>query len=252
MTPQIPGYVVSFEGTMRPIVVAIALFLIWSGAERMDAPVRTRYFVASALTGLLIAWLMIAQQLGSANVYFGQSPKAVPTVVFGFLVPLLIGLFGLRMSRSVIALASAIPLPFIAAAQVYRVAGVIFIVLWANGRMPWEFALPAGIGDVATGCYGLVVAALLAQNAPNAHKTAFRWTLFGIGDLVVAITMGALTAPGLPHLLALDAPNVLITSYPLVMVPTFAVPLALILHALFLWRLRREEAPAAAQKLALA
>jgi hypothetical protein len=42
--------------------------------------------------------------------------------------------------------------------------------------------------------------------------------------------------------LALDAPNLLISSYPLVMVPTFAVPLALMLHGLVLWRLRRESA----------
>jgi hypothetical protein len=54
--------------------------------------------------------------------------------------------------------------------------------------------------------------------------------------------MGALTSPGLPHLLAFDAPNLLVTSWPLVMVPTFAVPLALMLHGLVLWRLGRETA----------
>jgi hypothetical protein len=42
--------------------------------------------------------------------------------------------------------------------------------------------------------------------------------------------------------LAFDAPNLLISSYPLVMVPTFAVPLALMLHGLVLLRLRRESA----------
>jgi hypothetical protein len=51
--------------------------------------------------------------------------------------------------------------------------------------------------------------------------------------------MGAMTSPGRAHLLALDAPNLLVTAYPLVMVPTFAVPLALMLHGLVLWRLRR-------------
>jgi hypothetical protein len=30
----------------------------------------------------------------------------------------------------------------------YRVAGGIFLVLWAGGRLSWKFALPAGIGDV--------------------------------------------------------------------------------------------------------
>jgi hypothetical protein len=32
------------------------------------------------------------------------------------------------------------------------------------------------------------------------------------------------------------------TAYPLVMVPTFAVPLALMLHGLVLWRLQHESA----------
>jgi hypothetical protein len=129
------------------------------------------------------------------------------------------------------------------AAQIYRVAGGIFLVLWADGRLPWQFALPAGVGDVATGCLAVLLAVLLAQNAAGARRAAYAWCLFGIADLAVAVTMGALTSPGLPHLLALDAPNLLITSYPLVMVPTFAVPLALMLHGLVLWRMWRETAP---------
>lgn len=122
------------------------------------------------------------------------------------------------------------------------VGGGIFLVLWADGRLPWQFALPAGIGDVATGCFAIVVAALLAQKAPGAHTAAYAWCLFGIADLVVAVTMGAMTSPGRAHLFAFDAPNLLISSYPLVMVPTFAVPLALMLHGLVLWRLGRKTA----------
>ena len=80
------------------------------------------------------------------------------------------------------------------------------------------------------------------QNAFGARRATYAWCLFGIADLVVAITMGAMTSPGRPHLLAFEAPNLLVTAYPLVMVPTFAVPLALMLHGLVLWRLRRETA----------
>ena len=145
--------------------------------------------------------------------------------------------------KCVARLVSAISLHWLVAAQVYRVAGGIFLVLWADGRMPWQFALPAGIGDVTTGIVAVVVAAQLARNAIGAHRATYAWSLFGIADLVVAITMGAMTSPGRAHLLAFDAPNLLISSYPLVMVPTFAVPLALMLHGLVLWRLRRETAP---------
>ncbi len=242
MTPQIPGYLLAFDSALRPLVVAIALGLIWLGAARMEAPARSRYTVAGALSVALIAWLAIAQYLGSANsyAYFATTETAVPTVLFGLLMPPIIAALGLWLSGSIARLVSAIPLPWIVAAQVYRLGGGIFLVLWADGRLPWQFALPAGVGDVTTGCFAVVVAALLAQKPAGARRAVYAWCLFGIADLVVAVTMGAMTSPGPAHLFALEAPNLLISSYPLVMVPTFAVPLALMLHGLVLWRLRRE------------
>jgi hypothetical protein len=243
MTPQIPGYLLSFESIVRPLVTIIALGLIWLGAARMPASAKSRYVTAGVLSAVLIGWVAVAQYLGAANTYFATADTAeagVPTVLFGLLIPLAVAAITLWRSESIARLVSAIPLHWLVAAQVYRVAGGIFLVLWADGRLPWQFALPAGIGDVTTGIVAVLVAALLAQNAIGARRATYAWCLFGIADLVVAITMGAMTSPGRAHLLAFEAPNLLITSYPLVMVPTFAVPLALMLHGLVLWRLRRE------------
>jgi hypothetical protein len=232
----------SGSATVRPLVAAIALGLIWMGAARMDAPIQSRYTTAGALSVAFIAWLAVAQYVGSANTYFATSEASVPTVLFGLLIPLITAAIGLRLSGSIASLVSAIPLPWIVAAQIYRVGGGMFLVLWADGHLPWQFALPAGVGDVTTGCFAVVVAALLAQKAAGARRAAYAWCLFGIADLVVAVTMGAMTSPGRAHLFALEAPNLLISSYPLVMVPTLAVPLALMLHGLVLWRLQRETA----------
>jgi hypothetical protein len=222
-------------------VAAIALGLIWMGAARMDAPAQSRYATAGVLSAALVAWLAVAQYVGAANTYFAATDAAPPLLLLGLLIPLMVAALGLWLSGSIANLVSAIPLPWIVAAQIYRIGGGIFLVLWADGRLPWQFALPAGIGDVVTGGSAVVVAALLAQKAAGARRAAYAWCLFGIADLVVAVTMGSLTSPGLPHLLAFDAPNLLISSWPLVMVPTFAVPLALILHGLVLWRLLGRE-----------
>ena len=240
MTPSIPGYLFAFESTVRPLVAAIALGLIWMGAARMEAPAQSRYATGGALSLALIVWLAVAQYLGSANTYLATTDTAVPTVLLGLLMPLIAAAVGLWLSGSIASLVSAIPLPWIVAAQIYRIGGGIFLVLWADGRLPWQFALPAGIGDVTTGCFAVVVAALLARKAVDARRAAYAWCLFGIADLVVALTMGAMTTPGRAHLFAFHAPNLLISSYPLVMVPTFAVPLALMLHGLVLWRLQWE------------
>jgi hypothetical protein len=250
MTPQIPGYLLAFESALRPLVAAIALGLIWMGAARMPAPAQSRYTTGGVLSGVLLGWLAAAQYLASANAYFAATDTSVPLVLFGLLIPLMIAAVGLWLSRTVASLVSAIPLPLLVAAQIFRIGGGIFLVLWALGRLPWQFALPAGIGDVTTGIVAIVVAAQLARKAAGARRAAYAWSLFGIADLVVAIMMGAMTSPGLPHLLAFDAPNLLITSYPLVMVPTFAVPLALMLHGLVLLRLRREST--STSRLALA
>jgi hypothetical protein len=188
---------------------------------------------------VFLCWLAAAEYLALTNAYFATSATAVPTVLFGVLMPLAAAAMSLRLWPSTAGLVSAIPLQWIVAAQVYRVGGGIFLVLWADGRLPWQFALPAGIGDVLTGCGAVLVANLLAKDAPGARRVAYAWCLFGITDLVVAVTMGGMTSPGRIHLLALNAPNLLISSYPLVMVPTFAVPLALLLHGLVLERLGR-------------
>jgi hypothetical protein len=237
MTPQVPEYLMTFETTLRPFVAAIALGLIWMGAARTEGSARSRYGTAGVLSVALVAWLAVAQYLGAANAYFASSDAAVPTVLFGLLIPLVIAALGVRWSPRIASLVSAIPLPWIVASQVYRIGGGIFLVLWADGRLPWQFALPAGIGDVITGGLGVVVAVLLARRSPRALKATYSWCMFGIADLVVAVAMGGMTSPGRVHVLALDAPNLLVSSYPLVMVPTFAVPLALMLHGLVLWRL---------------
>jgi hypothetical protein len=235
MTPQIPGYLLSFESTVRPVITIIALSLIWSGAARMPASAKSRYATAGVLSAVLIGWLAVAQSLGVA----ATTGTTLPIVLSGLLIPPIVGAIGLWRSESIARLVSAIPLHWLVAAQVYRAAGGIVLVLWADGRIPWQFALPAGIGDVVTAGAALAVAALLARNAVGAHRAAYAWCLFGIADIVVATIMGAATSPAAAHLLALATPNLLIASYPLVMHPFYGVPLGLMLHGLVLWRLRR-------------
>ena len=242
MTPQIPGYLIAFELAVRPLVAAIALGLIWMGAARMEAPAQSRYMTAGALSAALIAWLAIAQYLGAANMYFATTDTAVPTVLFGLLIPLMIAAVGLWLSGN-----SQASSPRYRSIGSWRLRSIASPAASSScfGRTdacPGNSRCPRGLATLRPASFAVVVAALLARKAAGARRAVYAWCLFGIADLVVAITMGAMTSPGRPHLFALEAPNLLISSYPLVMVPTFAVPLALMLHGLVLWRLRRETA----------
>ena len=178
MTPQVPEYVVTFEAAMRPLIAAIALGLISIGATRMEGPAQSRYATAGALSVVLIAWLAVRSVPGRGECVFRDQRERSAD-------------FAVRSAdpvdgrcrrpcgclRSIASLVSAIPLHWIVAAQVYRIIGGIFLVLWADGRLPWQFALPAGIGDVMTGGFAIVVAIRLAQKAPGAIEGGLRLVL---------------------------------------------------------------------------
>src|SRR5260221_155915 len=116
MTPQIPGYLLSFESIVRPLVTIIALGLIWLGAARMPASVKSRYTTAGMLSVVLMGWVAVAQYLGAANAYLAtiENPPAMPTVLFGLLIPLAVA--ALWRSESIARLVSAIPLHWLVAA----------------------------------------------------------------------------------------------------------------------------------------
>lgn len=236
---NIPTYLFSFDVVTAAILVTSALCLIWLGAARIPAPWPERLTTGAILSGALLGWLALARYIGQQNIYWAPNNPTVPTIQFGLLIPIILGLALMLRSARIARLIDAMPLSWLVGVQYYRALGFMFLVLWWGGRLPWQFALPAGIGDIATGILALVVAGMIVRKLPTARSAAYVWNLFGIADLVVAVTMGVTTTPGPLHLLAIDTPNLLVTAYPLVMIPTFAVPLSIILHGLCLWKLHR-------------
>jgi hypothetical protein len=115
----------------------------------------------------------------------------------------------------------------------WRVAGLVFLVLATYRILPRLFALPAGWGDIAMGATASFVALKLAT--PNHRRLFVTWQVLGITDLVVAVVLGTLARVIDPQGIPTNAMTVL----PLSLIPTFAVPLLLILHILCLVQARR-------------
>jgi hypothetical protein len=129
VTPQIPGYLLSFESAVRPLVMTIALGLIWLGAARMPASAKSRYTTAGVLSVAFIGWEAAASYLGAANTYFAQPRREqCRPILFGLLIPLAVAAIALWRSESIARLVSAISLHWLVAAQVYRIMGGIFLV----------------------------------------------------------------------------------------------------------------------------
>jgi len=188
--------------------------------------------------GYLVAWYLLVVFAARGGVFETTPETAFPVIGMGIFPPILFGSILLAIPQFRERL-QRIPLHWLVRIQVYRVVGGLFIVAWLQGDMPAQFALPAGIGDVLIGLAAPFVARKLAAEGPQrARNTVLVWCALGIADLVVAVSCGLLSAPSVLQQLALDSPNAAITSYPMVLVPTFAVPVSVLLHIYVIVRLR--------------
>jgi hypothetical protein len=122
-----------------------------------------------------------------------------------------------------------------------RVVGVTFLLVMALGHLPAIFALPAGLGDIAAGLAALSVARRLAQGGGRTRAVWFN--LFGLLDLVVALSIGFLAGLGPWRPLEVTPSTEPLSLLPLALVPTVAVPLAIALHIVSLSRLRAATQP---------
>ncbi len=226
-------------GWVRPIILAALLGGLWVGLRRAGLDRRKRLITWFGVTVPLLAWLFVVLQLAQAGVFRPGAAAPVPAIPLAVLLPVLLGLPLLMRSRNIAAAIDAVPPSWLIGLQVYRVLGAVFLVRWMAGQLPGEFALPAGTGDVLVGFLALPVAFFVHSRVRGSRGAGYAWNVLGILDLVLALTMGFLTTPGRFQMFALDRPNTSVGTYPLVMIPAFAVPLSLILHGLSLWQLRR-------------
>ena len=121
--------------------------------------------------------------------------------------------------------------------QIPRVMGFVFLVGWAMGEIPWQFALPAGLGDIWAGIAGYQAMRAVQRGDADAERQVWRANMIGLGDFVVAVFTGLITSEGFLHLLAHDAPNI-INHYPLALFPGFFVGIFIGVHLISLSRLR--------------
>ena len=93
---------------------------------------------------------------------------------------------------------------------------------------------------MAVGLAAPFVAMTYARRASSSASVAW-WNVLGLVDLVIAVGTGVLTSPSPFQLFAFDNPNVLVSIYPLVLVPTFLVPVSVLMHFASLQKLARED-----------
>lgn len=189
--------------------------------------------------GALAIWLVVVFLLGAAGAFV--RPPGTPSIpiLIGATVPLVVFLAAYRGSAAFRAFILAIDLLLATAIQAWRAGGLGFLALYAHGVLPAVFAWPAGLGDIAIGVTAPWVALALVRRRDFPNSRIFVvWNLLGILDLVVAVSVGALSS-ALASGVAGEVTTGPMAQLPLVLIPVYLVPLFIMLHLTALLQAQR-------------
>jgi hypothetical protein len=232
-----PAYVWAITVAGPAAIAAATCIALYGGAVRAGLGRRRAALLGGAAAVLLGGWFTATAVIAGHGWYDtrpGQVPW-LPIAVAGSLGALL------AVSRIPV-VARVLTAPGMAGRLVlphtFRVAGVFFLLYLAVGHLPALFALPAGLGDIAAGIAAPLVAYRLARG--TGRRAAVWFNAYGLTDLAVAMTLGALTGYGLLHVTPSSAP---IGQLPLALVIAADVPLMIALHLTSLITLARAPRP---------
>lgn len=207
---------------------------------------RARLRVAAGLG----AWFLLVVVLGATYALHYERGYGTPALGAAVIVPVIgLALVFLTVPRLREVL-DRIPLPALIGVNVLRVIGVVFVLLYAAGRLPAPFAPTAGWGDIIVGLTAVPVA-WAARKGEN-RGLVLAWNTLGLADLVIAVVLGVVSSPG-PLQVFMGEPNgSIMSTLPWVLIPCFLVPLLILTHLAVFYRLvwkhdqTHHEAPAMA------
>jgi hypothetical protein len=179
---------------------------------------------AKLTAGLIFVWFLFSLTASALHLFKTEPEQPPLPVGLAVLIPIVIVGVWSAVSRSFRQFLLELNPRTLTVVQAWRIAGFVFLVLYAYGILPGQLALPAGWGDIAIGATAPLVALKLAN--PNYRRSFILWQLLGITDLVTAVGLGVTAQLINPHGIATSAMTVL----PMSLIPTFAVPLFMILH----------------------
>ena len=196
---------------------------------------------AQRLTAVAIAglWIGLAVALGSTGLYAVTSTP-VPAIGVMAALPVVAAVFGAISFAGVREALLALPVPLLVGLNVMRVFGGFFLLLAAQNRLSGPFPQSAGWGDVIVGLTAIPLAIAMARNSRANSGALFAWNLFGTLDLIVAVSLGIMSAPGSPlQVFGGTIGSTAVTALPWSNIPTLLVPFYLIAHGVIFAQLAR-------------
>jgi hypothetical protein len=194
-------------------------------AEKGIALARTLSIVA------VVGWFAAACAGGLTGVV--NQPGRPPLPLLGFIVLPMVGFVAAYVASPAFrAFTGQISLTLIVGSHLWRFVGLGFVIGWLKGVLPAGFGIPEGFGDIIAALGALALLPGLRAGTAS-RRWLLAWNTWGTLDLVSAIVMGLLYSNSSLGVLSRGGQTTeLMVTFPVSLIPTFFVPLFLLLHAL--------------------
>lgn len=182
------------------------------------------------VTAFLCAAFLIGTAFMAKKGIFNNLDSFPPRIAF-VLIPLITLILFLAFNKRIGSLLEDVPYSWFIYPQIFRIA--IEIVLWqlhdTNRYAPEQMTFEGLNFDILAGITAPIVAFICFGQGRNLKSIALVWNFLSLGLLINIVTISFLSFPSIG---AFDQSNTFIAWFPFIWLPLFAVPFALLLHAM--------------------
>jgi hypothetical protein len=187
-------------------------------------------------------WIGLAVALATTGIY---ASTATPVPVVGVMAGLPVIVVGgaALVSARVRETLLALPVTLLIGLNTMRILlGGFMVLLALQGRLSGPFPQFAGWGDVVVGLIAIPLTVATARNFRSNRGNVLAWNILGTLDLVIAVSLGVVSAPGSPlQIFGETIGSTAMWSLPQSTIPTLLVPFYLITHGVIFAHLARAD-----------
>jgi hypothetical protein len=210
------------------LVVLVSAVVVWGLRRAGVGPVN--------LLVLAALYVIVPSVLAASGRLDRYSPLPAPALILlAFLTCLTVCLTLARRGSSI---ASATSLGALIVLQSFRMP-VEWLLhrLYSEGVVPIQMTYAGRNWDIVSGVTGLLLGAWLLSGRTVPTWLILGWNLLGLGLLLNILTIAIVSTPVPFRQFPLDPPNLLPSTFPFVLLPSFLVELALASHLLIFRKL---------------
>jgi hypothetical protein len=227
MIPAVPGYVSVIFILTALLTVGIFIYAIMrAGLDSLPA---------KFLIGFLTVWIVL-QTVLAYNGFF-QNFNVVPprTFAFGPMPFFVLTFVYLIFFRRFL---SQMPLGVLTLIHTIRIPiEIVLLWLYQGGQVPIEMTFEGRNFDIISGITAPIVYLIAFRNGQVNRPLLIVWHLAALALLANIVTIAILAFPSPFQSIGFEQPNIGVTYFPFILLPSVIVPIVFFSHVASLWKL---------------